>query len=216
LAHMALIARYGPEPFRARGTIEHPGTCLVTIGGAVSRPGVVEVDWGTPLEDIVRPARPCDTPCAFLVGGYGGTWIAPAHFPTPYSPTSLGAISVATGVGVIIVLPPNACGLTESARIARFLAEESAGQCGPCTYGLPAIADDLSQLSIGTRDPQLLSRLVRRLDQVDGRGACHHPDGAVSLVRSALRVFAADLATHLGGRPCVNVTNPSRLWFPEG
>jgi NADH:ubiquinone oxidoreductase subunit F (NADH-binding) len=213
LAHIALIARHGPEPFRARGTAEYPGTCLITIGGAVSRPGVVEVDWGTPLQDIVRRAAPCETPCAFLIGGYGGRWVGPAHFATPYSPGALGAIGVATGVGVMVVLAPTACGLAESARIAQFLAEESSGQCGPCIYGLAAIADDVSRLSDGRPDPQLLSRLVRRLDQVDGRGACHHPDGAVGMVRSALYVFAADVTAHMGGEPCANATNPSSLRF---
>jgi NADH:ubiquinone oxidoreductase subunit F (NADH-binding) len=215
LAHIALIARYGPEPFRGRGTTERPGTCLVTIAGAVSHPGVVEVEWGTPLQDIAQRATPYDTPSALLIGGYGGNWIGPAHFATPYSPVALGAIGAAAGVGVMIVLAPTACGLAESARIARFLAEESSGQCGPCVYGLTAIADDLSWLSSGRPDPQLLSRLARRLDQVDGRGGCHHPDGAVGMVRSALRVFAADVAAHISGEPCAHVTSPSLLRFPR-
>ncbi len=141
--------------------------------------------------------------------------MGPTHFTTPYSPSALGAIGVATGVGVMIVLAPSACGLAESARIARFLAEESSGQCGPCTFGLPAIAHDLALLSGGRPDAQLLSRLSRRLDQVDGRGACHHPDGAVGMVRSALQVFAGDVATHMGSGPCANVTNPSQLQFPR-
>jgi NADH:ubiquinone oxidoreductase subunit F (NADH-binding) len=215
LAHIALIARYGPEPFRARGTAEQPGTCLVTIAGAVAHPGVVEVEWGTPLLDIAQRGTPCETPSAFLVGGYGGSWIGPSHFATPYSLTALRTIGVPAGVGVIIVLPSTACGVTESARIARFLAEESSGQCGPCIYGLAAIADDLSSLSTGHPDAHLLPRLVRRLNQVDGRGGCHHPDGAVGMVRSALEVFAADVDRHMAGEPCANVSNRSELRFPR-
>ena len=76
LAHIALIARYGAALFRAQGTEAQPGTCLVTIAGAVSRPGVVEVEWGTPLGDIVQRATPGDAPSALLIGGYGGTWVA--------------------------------------------------------------------------------------------------------------------------------------------
>ena len=215
LAHIALIARYGWEPFRARGTAEQPGTCLITIGGAVTQPGVVEVDWGTPLRDIAQRALPGDNPSAFLIGGYGGMWVAPAHFATPYAPLTLGAIGVATGVGVMVVLGAAACGLAESARIATFLAAESSRQCGPCTYGLPAIADDLWRLASGGPDPNLLTRLHRRLDQVDGRGACRHPDGAVAMVRSALRVFAADVETHMTGRPCGHAHAPSQLAFPR-
>jgi NADH:ubiquinone oxidoreductase subunit F (NADH-binding) len=214
LAHIALIARYGAESFRARGTGRQPGTCLVTIAGAVSRPGVVEVDWGTPLHDIAQRATPSDAPSALLIGGYGGTWVAPAHFATPYSPDALGALGIPVGVGVMVVLGPAACGLVESARIARFLAEESSRQCGPCTFGLPAIADDVTHLATGRPDPGLLTRLQHRLDQVDGRGACRHPDGAVGMVRSALTVFAADVSAHMKGDPCAQATRPSPLQLP--
>jgi NADH:ubiquinone oxidoreductase subunit F (NADH-binding) len=214
LAHVALIARYGAALFRALGTEAQPGTCLVTISGAVSQPGVVEVEWGTPLRDIVQRATPGDAPSALLVGGYGGTWVAPAHLATPYSHAALGALGIPVGVGVIVVLGPDACGLVESARIARFLADESSGQCGPCTYGLPAIADDLARLATGRADPGLLARLHQRLDQVDGRGACGHPDGAVGMARSALSVFAADVIAHAQGDPCAHANSPSPLRLP--
>src|ERR1700736_2897460 len=46
LAHVALIARYGADWFRQVGTTESPGTALVTVLGAVIRPGVIEVDRG--------------------------------------------------------------------------------------------------------------------------------------------------------------------------
>jgi NADH:ubiquinone oxidoreductase subunit F (NADH-binding) len=215
LAHLALIARRGPEQFRARGVPEEPGTCLVTIGGAVAHPGVVEVDRGTPLCDIVSRGAPAEPAQALLVGGYGGTWVGPEHFATPYSSMSLRTIGATAGVGVIVVLGHASCGIAESARIARYLAGQSAGQCGPCVFGLPAIADDMRLMASGQADPDLTVRLHRRLGQVDGRGACHHPDGAVGLVRSALDVFAADVAAHLRGEPCVASNAATSLRFPR-
>jgi NADH:ubiquinone oxidoreductase subunit F (NADH-binding) len=215
LAHVALIARHGPAPFRARGMAEEPGTCLITVGGAVSKPGVVEADRGTPLHAIAARSRPVESAQAMLVGGYGGTWVAPEHFATPYASMSLGTIGATAGVGIIVVLGHDACGVAETARIARYLAEQSAGQCGPCVFGLPAIADDMAQLARGQAHPSLLPRLLRRLAEVDGRGACRHPDGAVGLVRSALRVFGADVASHQAGRPCTYRHNPTTLRFPR-
>ena len=102
---------------------------------------------------------------------------------------------------MIVVLGETSCGLAESARIARYLADQSAGQCGPCVYGLPAIADDLARLARAGADDEIMARLHRRLREVNGRGACRHPDGAVSLVRSALAVFATDVAAHGRGEP---------------
>ena len=214
LAHVAMIARTGPAEFRSRGLAEDPGTCLVTVTGAVEHPGVVEIERGTKLIDIARRALPAAVPRALLVGGYGGAWVGPEHFDTPYASFSLRAIGAAAGVGVVVVLGQSACGLMESARIVSYLAGQSAGQCGPCVYGLPAIAGDLTRLARGEADPGLLARLDRRLHEVDGRGACRHPDGAVHLARSALGVFAADVSAHAAGSPCPHWSRQSQLRFP--
>jgi NADH:ubiquinone oxidoreductase subunit F (NADH-binding) len=215
LAHVAMIARTGPESFRAHGLLEDPGTCLVTISGAVENPGVVEVERGTPLIDIARRASPQHVPQALLVGGYGGAWVGPEHFATPCASLSLRSVGASAGVGVVVVLGPDACGLMESARIAHYLAGQSAGQCGPCVYGLPAIADDMARLARGHVDVALMARLDRRLREVNGRGACRHPDGAVQLVRSALGVFGADVRVHATGAPCAHADSPSQLRFPS-
>jgi NADH:ubiquinone oxidoreductase subunit F (NADH-binding) len=215
LAHVAMIARSGADAFRAHGLLEDPGTCLVTISGAVENPGVVEVDRGTPLIDIAQRGTLRHTPQALLVGGYGGAWVAPEHFATPYASLSLRAVGSSAGVGVVVVLGPDACGLVESARIAHYLSAQSAGQCGPCVYGLPAIADDMARLARGRVDVALMARLDRRLQEVDGRGACRHPDGAVQLVRSALSVFAADVRVHADGAPCAHADRPTQLRFPS-
>jgi NADH:ubiquinone oxidoreductase subunit F (NADH-binding) len=102
----------------------------------------------------------------------------------------------------------------ESARIALYMAGQSAGQCGPCVYGLPAIAEDMVRLARGEADPGLLVRLHRRLREVEGRGACRHPDGAVNLVRSALQVFSTDVRAHASGTPCAHWSRSTQLRFP--
>ncbi len=87
------------------------------------------------------------------------------------------------------------------------MAGESAHQCGPCAFGLPALAGDLEELCDGgrgaARRPRASSRAPRRVDR--GPGRCRHPDGVVRLVRSALEVFGADAARHaralLPGQP---------------
>jgi NADH:ubiquinone oxidoreductase subunit F (NADH-binding) len=211
LAQVALIARHGARWFREVGTAEAPGTCLVTISGAVERPGVVEVAIGTPIGEIIGRARPTRTIQAVLVGGYGGSWVSGEELGTPYAPGALEKVGASMGAGALVVLPVDACGLRETERIARFMAAESAGQCGPCLFGLPALADDLRAVVNGDPNRDAIDRLVRHGAAVEGRGACRHPDGVVRMVRSALRVFGADLASHLGGRPCAGTATASRL-----
>ena len=202
LSQLALIARHGPDWFRTAGTSDAPGTTLVTVSGAVRHPGVVEVELGTPVQDILARTGSDAGLAAVLVGGYGGAWLGPDQLMTPYAPGSLAAAGATHGVGILIALPTVSCGIAETARIARYMAGQSAGQCGPCVYGLPAIADDLELLGAGRADPGLPDRLTRRLGEVDGRGACRHPDGVVRLVRSALTVFADDARAHAAGHVC--------------
>jgi NADH:ubiquinone oxidoreductase subunit F (NADH-binding) len=104
--------------------------------------------------------------------------------------------------------------VNETARVVRWLAGESAGQCGPCVHGLEAIADDLVQ--IARCDDRAGSRraLERRLPQLERRGACRHPDGVVRLVESALRVFAAEVELHVHQGRCSSRAERAVLPLP--
>ncbi len=193
LAHLALIARFGADWFRGLGTEDEPGTALVTLSGGVARPGVYEIELGTPLSHVLEQAGgPGEPAGAFLVGGYFGGWTADQHLPLTRA-NGLGA-------GVIAVLPAGACGVRESARVARYLAGESAGQCGPCEFGLDALAAGLERVAAGQADER--KRLERWAKQVAGRGACRHPDGAARFVASALSVFQDEVAQHLRRGRC--------------
>jgi len=203
LAHLALIARFGADWFRSLGTEAEPGSMLVTVLGAVRRPGVYEVAIGTPVADVLEVGGGAIVGAqALLLGGYFGSW-APFDgvLGCPFSRAGLASFGASPGAGLVAVLPGQACGLTETARLTRYLASESAGQCGPCVFGLAAIAGEIESLAAG--GPFDRVRLERWLSQVDGRGACSHPDGVVRLVRSALRVFGPELERHARGRCCL-------------
>ncbi|HLY94246.1 MAG TPA: NADH-ubiquinone oxidoreductase-F iron-sulfur binding region domain-containing protein [Gaiellaceae bacterium] len=209
LAHVALIARYGPQWFRAVGTPEEPGSTLVTLSGAVQDPGVYEIPLGVSFDELLDEAGGAIAEIqAFLVGGYFGTWIDAADAASArLLDADLAPLRATLGARAIIALPKGACGVAETARVARYLAAESAGQCGPCVHGLAAIADDLSQL-VARRAGVDEQRLHRRLGIIPGRGACRHPDGAVRLVRSALDVFAPEFARHFRGGSCTGTGRP--------
>ena len=198
LAHIALIARYGPGWFRQAGTTTEPGTMLTTIrtaGGVKVR----EAELGTPLRDLVGLGKAQ----AVLIGGYHGSWLpAGVAAGLTLDNATLRQYGASLGAGVIAVLPDGVCGLREATRVTRYLAAESAGQCGPCLNGLPRIANAMTELTRGTGD------ILRWLDLVTGRGACHHPDGTARFVRSALDVFAAEISLHAHGRCSATTRDP--------
>jgi NADH:ubiquinone oxidoreductase subunit F (NADH-binding) len=209
LAHMALIARHGADWFRAVGSPTQPGSVLVTLGGAVARPGVYEIAFASRMADLLRAAGGVsERPQALLVGGYGGAWLDAQHLQDltlSEGDPLLAAGSI--GAGVLWVLGEGSCGVWESARVLDYLAEQSAGQCGPCLYGLRAIADSFDLVARGAREDQR-ARLTRWGADVTARGACRHPDGAARFLASALEVFAREIDGHRAGR-CAGVRAPS-------
>lgn len=216
-AHLSLIARYGPGWFRSHGTRDAPGTALFTIGGAVGHPGVVEAPLGTPVSELLRLAgSPSEPVQAVLTGGYGGAWLPATHLGTPATPAAFTEAGAVLGAGILLALPVRSCAIAESARVLRWLAAQNAGQCGPCMFGLPAIAADFTAIAGGRAEPDVYHRLGKRLAVVTGRGACRHPDGAVRFARSALHVFHTHLRTHEYGATCRSAAQAPVLPLPPG
>lgn len=213
LAHLALVARYGAAWFRAVGTGDEPGSMLVSLHDVDGSRGVAEVPLGTPLAELVDTGRSR----AVLVGGYHGAWLpAAAAQGLPLANRALRPRGAAVGAGVVAALPLDRCGLVETARVVGYLARESAGQCGPCLNGLPRIALALGALAEPFPADRLVHDVRRWAGLVERRGACHHPDGTVRLVRSALQVFAEELTRHRAGRCVASRPAPPFLPLPAG
>ncbi len=222
LAHLALIARKGPGWFRGVGTKAEPGSMLATVRRADGQPRISEVPLGMPLKDLlagIDQPRDFHQQSTVLIGGYHGTWLtANEARQLTLDNHSLARAQARVGAGVVIVLPPDRCGLVETARVVRYLALESAGQCGPCLNGLPRIAAALAEIAwakgANKPRPQLIADIQRWSGLVTGRGACHHPDGTTRLVWSALRTFAPEVDLHRRGL-CSATNTRSFLPIPK-
>jgi len=177
LAHLALIARYGPRWFRAAGTDAEPGSMLTTVYWPDGKCRVVEAEIGAPLRTLLSSGAETQ---AWLVGGYHGTWLPmPQAAGLTLANDTLKRFEASVGAGVLVALPADRCGLTEAARVTGYLAAESAGQCGPCLNGLPRIAAGLAELAGPGHRKQTRADVERWAGLVTGRGACNHPDGTV-------------------------------------
>ncbi|MBI1352569.1 MAG: proton-conducting membrane transporter [Actinomycetales bacterium] len=202
LAHMALIARHGGSWYSTVGAASAPGTTLVTVGGGVARPGIVEVPTGTSVADILAlcggPTGPIR---GYLTGGYGGGWVAGSGFDAvAWDPDSVRNAGGVIGASILWAVDETTCPLEEMARVAAWMAGESAGQCGPCMFGLPTVADDVRALALRQFDEPGMKQLRTRLGLITGRGGCKHPDGTARFVSTGLAAFDDEVALHLDGR----------------
>jgi len=218
LAHVALIARHGAGWFRALGTEQQPGSGLVTVAGAVRRPGVYEIAYGSPLRGLLDAAGGVSEPVqGVLVGGYAGAWLAAERIAsTALDDASLAAAGAAMLAGVIFVLAERACAVRETAELAGWMASQSSRQCGPCVHGLDALAGEIAAVAegYGARQPAL-RRIDRLASLTAGRGACGHPDGAVNALLSALRTFAPQFEQHARHGACAACARPGELVLPS-
>jgi NADH:ubiquinone oxidoreductase subunit F (NADH-binding) len=200
-AHIALLSRLGVSAYAHTGSTSEPGTSLLTLLGDVEEPGVVEVPNGIPLASLL-PGR-ADAPV--LIGGYHGTWVRSLS-GLALDRAALRAVGAPLGAGVIARPYAGTCVLAEVVAVSRWLASQSAGQCGPCFFGLPALADDLAALAAGAGIDRLES-LVRRVGVVRGRGACAHPDGSVQFISSAVNALSDELEVHAHHGTCGRPTS---------
>jgi NADH:ubiquinone oxidoreductase subunit F (NADH-binding) len=203
LAHAALIARFGEAWYREVGRASTPGTALVTVTGG-TRPGVIEIDLGTTIAEVAEWAGvAAGDGSPVLLGGYFGGLVAGADaWRLPLDPAILRANGTAFGAGVVAFMGDETCGVTTTARIMDYMAGSSAAQCGPCVFGLRAVADASARIATGQPHQDDLTRLRGWSTSIAGRGACRLPDGATGLLASSLRVYEADWASHQHHRRC--------------
>lgn len=197
LAQIAVVAR--------TSIADHRPTTLITVTER-DRRTVVEVAPSTALTAVVSHVldeRGAGAPHAVLVGGYGGQWVAWNDLAgLAADDHALADHGLSMGAGVMLPLLAGQCGIRKTHTLAKFLADSSAHQCGPCMFGLRAVADVLGEAAELNRSRKNLKKLQRYLAEIAGRGGCNHPDGAVRMVSSALRVFADDLDAHLSRGEC--------------
>ncbi|MFB9675356.1 NADH-ubiquinone oxidoreductase-F iron-sulfur binding region domain-containing protein [Streptosporangium vulgare] len=194
-AQLAVLATLGAERYADVGTAREPGTVLLTVGGSAKAPAVVEVATGTPLYAVLDACQ-ASTGDGVLVGGYHGAWLhADAAAVATVSRQGIAEAGGQLGAGIIVPLGGETCPLGETVRVAKYLAAQSSGQCGPCRLGLPDVAQSMAELVNGSASA--LDELRSRAASVKGRGACFHPDGTSRFVLSALDAFPEDIEEHL-------------------
>ncbi|MBO0819529.1 MAG: ferredoxin, partial [Nocardiopsaceae bacterium] len=201
-AQVSVLALLGPARYSSVGVPEEPGTVLLSVSGSARRPAVVECPTGVPLGAVLDT---CEAPGGdgVLIGGYHGMWLdSEAAYQVPVGREGLAAAGGTFGSGIVLPLGDGTCPLGEVARVAGYLAGESAGQCGPCKLGLPNLARAVASIVDGSGGLEAVDAARRAAATANKRGACAHPDGTVRFVLSALEVFTEDLAAHVFHGSC--------------
>ncbi|TDC07792.1 oxidoreductase [Streptomyces sp. 8K308] len=208
---LSVAARIGALSYREMGLPGEPGTVLLSVAGRF----VVEAPVGTPLRDVLWLCGITDPGQGVLIGGYHGRFIdADAAKETTLDRDALKRYDAMLAAGAVMPVPHETCPVGETVKVARWMADQSANQCGPCALGLPSIAEALSRAANGG-GLNALDAVRDRVLSVRKRGACSHPDGTANFVNSALNSFLTEFTDHAVGRGCGRPTIGSLAVPPE-
>jgi NADH-quinone oxidoreductase subunit F len=156
-------------------------TRLFCVSGNVARPGLYELELGTPLRDLLDLAG-AEPPKAVLVGGAAGAFLRPDQLDLPLSFDA----GVPLGSGVVMVFGQHADLTAAVLRIAAFFRDESCGQCVPCRVGTVRQEEALHRIASGATLGNELETLADLAQVMRDASICGLGQTAASAVQSAM------------------------------
>ena len=203
LANIPAILREGPSQFRSVGTVESPGTVVVTISGATAREGVGEVPMGTSLGEAIDLIGGGARSGRHLVGAMSGVAnpvVPAAQFDVALSYEAMEAIGSGLGAAGFVVFDDETDLAAVAAGVSRFLAVESCGQCTPCKQDGLAIAEHLDRICRSEATEYDLAGVADRVATVADEARCFLAHQHERVVGSILRLFPEVFDDHVAGR----------------
>jgi NADH:ubiquinone oxidoreductase subunit F (NADH-binding) len=203
-ANVSAIFHKGADWFQSIGTAQSKGSKVVTLSGAVNKPCLIEVPFGTPLikiiEDIGETSR--DSIKAVQVGGPTGTYIGAAELDMPLSFEALSEIGGIIGSGSIDVIVEPTCAVEMTHRLMTFLHNESCGKCVFCREGTLHLADMLSDIVQGEAKMPDLDLLLELAGEMKIGAICGLGKSAPNPVVSSIRLFRPEFEAHIRYKKC--------------
>ena len=202
LATLPDIVLHGTAWFRSVGTPATPGTKLVSLAGAVHRPGLYEVPLGIPLRAIVddHGGGPAADLAALLVGGPSGSILPPSALDTPYDVQPLQAIGGVLGAGGVVALSTDACVVNAVRDLVAYNSRESCGKCTPCREGTVRMLGVFDDIRGGRATAASIEAIDQLSDILTYASLCGLGQMAPNPVRALLKHFPEAVREHLAGR----------------
>jgi NADH-quinone oxidoreductase subunit F len=160
-------------------------TRLFCLSGDVARPGLYEVELGTPLRELLELAG-AEPAKAVLLGGAAGSFLRPDQLDVPLSFEGARQAGVTLGSGVVIVFGDQADLVAAVLRIAEFFRDESCGQCVPCRVGTVRQEEALHRIASGKTNGNELAVLADLAQVMKDASICGLGQTAASAVTSAM------------------------------
>lgn len=215
LVNVPVIIQKGSNWYKSIGTIESKGTKLFSISGKVEYNGIVEVEMGTKLRDIIyRVAGGIKNSKRFKavhIGGPSGSSLTEKHLDTLIDYESIMLTGASLGSAGMIVLDEDNCIIDLVKYFMNFMQKESCGICIPCREGTRRMHEILENISKRPKDDHSHTTLQRfkgvmqlesLAEVLKDTSMCGLGKKASNPVLSTLKWFREEYEEHIFERNC--------------
>ncbi len=205
LANIPWIILNGAKSFKNYGTEKSPGTKVFSLVGNVMNRGVVELEMGTTLREILygfgggvakgRSLKMIQT------GGTAGTFVKPDKLDIPMSYESIKD-GVSLGSGAVLVIDDTNCAVDLAKKVAKFYMHESCGKCTPCREGTRMIYKILDDISKGKGKIEQLDQIQKMSERIADTAFCPLGQSINLPLSSIYENFKDEFMAHIAAKEC--------------
>ena len=206
IAVVPTILRRGAKWFASIGRENNTGTKLFCISGHVNNPCTVEEAMGIPMKELIETHA----------GGVRGGWdnllaVIPGGASVPMMPKALcehaimdfdGLREHGSGLGTaaVMVMDKSTDLVKAIARLSRFYAHESCGQCTPCREGTGWMSRMMKRMVDGDMAIDEIDLLIDVTRQIEGHTICALGDAAAWPIQGLIRHFRPEIERRINER----------------
>ncbi|MBD3268344.1 4Fe-4S dicluster domain-containing protein [bacterium] len=205
-ANVPKIIANGSAWFAGKGTEGSKGTKIFALTGQVKNTGLVEVEMGTTLREIIFDigggAKNGREVKAVQTGGPSGGCLPVSQFDLPVDFDQLYEAGSMMGSGGMVVMDDTACMVDVAKYFLRFLQDESCGKCVPCRVGVGRMLEILNDISEGNGTHEQLELLKDLAWTIGNTSLCALGKTAPNPVLSTLQYFEDEYMAHLNEKRC--------------
>ncbi len=205
-ANVCQIILNGAEWFASMGTEQSKGTKVFAVGGKIVNTGLVEIEMGTTLRDIIynigggipggKKFKAAQT------GGPSGGCIPSTHIDTPMTYDDLSALGSMMGSGGLIVMDEDDCMVDIAKFFLEFTVDESCGKCPPCRIGTKRMLEILEKITDGRGELEDIDKLETLAKNIKASALCGLGQTAPNPILSTLRYYRDEYIAHVVDKKC--------------
>ena len=206
LAATSSIMRMGAEKYAAFGSEKSRGTKTFSLAGKIKRTGLIEVELGIKLGDIVNKIGGGCTDGknfkAVQTGGPSGGCLTKDHFDLPVDYENLAAVGSIIGSGGMVVMNEDSCMVEVAKYFVNFTENESCGKCVPCRMGTQHLHRILEKITSGRGEEGDIERLKKIAQTMKESSLCGLGQTAPNPILTTLRYFGDEYKAHIEEKKC--------------